>query len=128
MLFYNVFKFLENPYREDRLVKVNLLISLIVNIITWAALYVKLSPFSYLNEYGQIYLHYNIYFGIDNIGNWYNVFIIPILGLFFIVFNNILALIFYLEDRLISYFLVFSQTLLQLVLLIAAIFVILLNI
>jgi hypothetical protein len=73
-------------------------------------------------------LHYNIYFGIDNIGFWTKAFIIPLLGLFIIIFNNILAYIFYLQEKLISYFLIIIQTLLQIILLAAAIFLILLNI
>ncbi|MBD3359818.1 MAG: hypothetical protein GF365_03900 [Candidatus Buchananbacteria bacterium] len=128
MLFYNISKFLDNPYREDLVVKISFILSLIINIMIWLALYFKLYPFSYLTEYGQIYLHYNIYFGIDSIGPWYIPFVIPALGLFIILFNNILAYIFYLTEKIISYVLIISQTVLQTVLLAAAVFVILLNI
>ena len=128
MLFYNISKFLENPYREDLVVKITLLASLILNALIWLLLYFKLFPFSYLSDYGEIYLHYNIYFGIDNIGQWYLPFVIPILGLFIIIFNNLLAYIFYLQEKLVSYILLISQALLHCVLLAAAIFVILLNI
>ncbi len=128
MLFYNISKFLDNPYREDLVVKISFILSLIINIMIWLALYFKLYPFSYLTEYGQIYLHYNIYFGIDSIGSWYIPFVIPALGLFIILFNNILAYIFYLTEKIISYVLIISQTVLQTVLLAAAVFVILLNI
>jgi hypothetical protein len=128
MLFYNITKFLENPYREDMIVKISFAVSAIINIIIWLALYVKLNNFSYQTEYGQIFLHYNVYFGVDNIGVWYKAFIIPLLGLVVIIFNNILAYTFYLKDRLISYVLVISQAVMQLALLAAAVFVILLNI
>lgn len=128
MLFYNISKFLDNPYREDLIVKISFVLSIIINVVIWLALYFKLYPFSYLTEYGQIYLHYNIYFGIDNIGHWYVPFIIPVLGLFIILFNNILGYIFYLKEKVISYVLIISQAAVQLVLFAAAIFVILLNI
>jgi hypothetical protein len=128
MLFYNITKFLENPYREDLIVKISFVVSVIINIIIWLALYVKLNNFAYQTEYGQIFLHYNVYFGVDNIGVWYKAFIIPVLGLFVILFNNILGYTFYLKDRLISYVLVISQAVMQVALLAAAIFVILLNI
>jgi hypothetical protein len=128
MWLYSVSKFFEDPYREDLAVKINFISSLIINAITWVALYYKLHAFSYLSESGQISLHYNIYFGIDNIGSWYNVFIIPLFGLFIIVFNNILAYTFYSKEKLISYLLIISQTVLQVILLAAAVFIILLNI
>jgi len=128
MLFYNITKFLENPYREDLIVKISFVVSAVINIIIWLALYVKLNNFAYQTEYGQIFLHYNVYFGVDNIGVWYKAFIIPVLGLFVIIFNNILGYTFYLKDRLISYVLVISQAVMQVALLAAAIFVILLNI
>jgi hypothetical protein len=128
MLFYSISKFLENPYREDLVVKITFILSLIINVVIWLTLYFKLYPFSYMTEYGQIFLHYNVYFGIDNIGQWYMPFTIPLLGLFIILFNNILAYIFYLREKIIAYILLISQAVLHLVLLAAAIFVILLNI
>jgi hypothetical protein len=128
MLFYNITKFFENPYREDLIVKLSFIASLVINLTAWIVLYWKLNVFSYQTEYGQIFLHYNIYFGVDNIGSWYKAFIIPLLGIIIIIFNNILAYSFYLKERLISYVLVVSQVLIQLVLLAASIFVILLNI
>ncbi len=128
MLFYNITKFFENPYREDMIVKISFLASIVINLAAWIVLYWKLNAFSYQTEYGQIFLHYNIYFGVDNIGSWYKAFIIPLLGIIIIIFNNILAYSFYLKERLISYVLVISQVLIQVVLLAASIFVILLNI
>ena len=128
MLLYNISKFLDNPYREDIIVKLSFFISILINLITWVAMYLKLHPFSYITEYGQIYLHYNIYFGIDNIGMWYMAFIIPLLGLVVIILNNLLAYIFYLKEKIVSHILVISMTFLQIILLAAGVFVILLNI
>jgi len=128
MLFYNISKFLEHPYTEDLSVKINFIVSILLNLFTWFILWYKLHSFAYSTEYGQIYLHYNIYFGIDNIGYWTKAFIIPALGLFIIIFNNILAHSFYLQEKLICYFLIVTQTLLQIILLAAALFLILLNI
>ncbi len=128
MLSYNISKFFEHPYREDLLVKITFIASIFLNAIIWLSLYWKIYPFSYLAQYGQISLHYNVYFGIDKIGSWSQIFLIPLLGIFIILFNNIIAYIFYLQDKLISYLILISQTILQLILLIAAIFVILLNI
>lgn len=128
MLGYNISKFFEHPFREDRIVKITFIASIVINLASWLILYFKLHPLSYATDAGQIYLHYNLYFGIDNIGNWYEALIIPLLGLFIIIFNNILAYFFYVQERVISYSLVISQLLLQIILFAAAIFVILLNI
>jgi hypothetical protein len=128
MLGYNISKFFEHPFREDLTVKITFIFSIVINLITWAALYFKLHPFSYTTDAGQIYLHYNLYFGIDNIGYWYEALVIPLLGLFIIIFNNTLGYFFYVQEKVISYSLVISQAVLQVILLAAAIFVILLNI
>ncbi|MDD5341269.1 MAG: hypothetical protein PHC97_02420 [Patescibacteria group bacterium] len=128
MLGYNISKFFEHPYREDRIVKINFIVSLALNFLMWAILYFKLHSLSYTTDSGQIYLHYNLYFGIDNIGYWYEAFVIPLLGLFIIAFNSFLGYFFYIQEKVISYALVISQTLLQIILFAAAIFVILLNI
>lgn len=128
MWLYSVSKFFEHPFREDLWVKINLIASIIINVTLWGALYSKLHSFSYVSESGQIALHYNIYFGIDSIGPWYKVFILPTLGLFIIIFNNLLGYAFYLQEKILSYFLIFSQTILQIILFIAGIFIILLNI
>ncbi|MCX6740429.1 MAG: hypothetical protein NTZ49_04350 [Candidatus Parcubacteria bacterium] len=128
MWLYSISKFLEHPFREDIWFKINLVIGILINVTLWGALYFKLSPFSYLSDSGQIALHYNVYFGIDKVGPWYQALIIPAFGLFILIFNNILAYLFYLQEKMISHFLVFSQTALQLILFAAGIFVILLNI
>lgn len=128
MLFYNISKFFEHPFREDLIVKINFIVSLVINILMWLVLYYKLHSFAYTTEAGQIYLHYNLYFGIDNIGYWQEALIIPLLGFFIIVLNNVLAYYFYIKEKVLSYSLVFSQTVLQIILFFAAILVILLNI
>ncbi len=128
MWLYSISKFFEHPFREDIWFKINLVISVLINVTLWGALYFKLYPFSYLTETNQIALHYNVYFGIDSVGPWYLALIIPLLGLFIIILNNLLAYIFYLQEKLISHFLIFSQTVLQVILFAAGIFVILLNI
>jgi hypothetical protein len=130
MLFYSISKFFEHPYLEDLIVKITFIFSIIINAAIWLILYLKLHPLSYSaqTDYGQIYLHYNIYFGIDNIGIWYKAFIIPVLGLFIIIFNNILAYSFYVREKLLSYVLIIIQGFIQIILFAAAIFLILLNI
>ena len=42
MLFYNLSKFLENPYREDLVVKITFILSIVINVISGLVLYFKL--------------------------------------------------------------------------------------
>ena len=100
---------------------------LFVNLAIWVVLYIKIKPLSFISEFGQIPLHYNIYFGIDKIGPWYNVFALPLIGLIVIIFNNILGYTFYLKEKLISHFLVGSQFIVQIILAFGAFLIILLN-
>ncbi|MCX6742815.1 MAG: hypothetical protein NT116_01105 [Candidatus Parcubacteria bacterium] len=68
MWHYSISKFFEHPYREDLWAKINFVASVLINVTLWGALYFKLHSLAYLSESGQISLHYNIYFGIDNVG------------------------------------------------------------
>jgi len=73
-------------------------------------------------------LHYNIYWGIDLFGQWYQSLILPILGLAILVINFILAIFLYSQKIMASYFFTISSVFVQLFLLIASILIILINI
>lgn len=72
-------------------------------------------------------LHYNIYFGIDFIGKWYKIFIVPAAGIFFIIINFLLADIVYLRDKVVSYFLVGAGLFVQVILILAALAIVSIN-
>ena len=55
---------------------------LLANLINWAALWIFIKPVD-----GNIILHYNVYFGVDMMGNWKLVFIMPSVGLFLFFVN-----------------------------------------
>ena len=113
-------KIKSSPLRQDKFVLTNFFISLALNIAIWLVL-----AFSINSSSEIIPLHYNIYFGIDLIGAWYKVFIIPFLGLLIFFIN--FALSYIIKVRLLDYFLVASSTFIQFILLVASIFVVLLN-
>ena len=50
-------------------------------------------------------LHYNTYFGIDLLGPWYQVLLIPLVGLCLLAINMVLAAVVWRRDRMLSYFL-----------------------
>ena len=100
---------------KDRFFQIVLGASLLINLAIWAFLYFKFSPLG--SSENILPLHYNIYFGIDFVGEWKKVFVIPLVGIFFITINFLIADIVYLRDKIIGYFLVgtglFAQILLS---------------
>ncbi|MFA6254727.1 MAG: hypothetical protein WC675_01685 [Patescibacteria group bacterium] len=109
-------------YYRNRFIKINLVFSLIANIILWLFLVWQARNFSDL-----IFLHYNIYFGIDLLGPWHQIFFLPLFGLGFLVINLLISLIFYQRERILSYFLVGTASLLQFIFILAGVFITLVN-
>jgi len=119
--FYNLKdKIKISQLRQDRFILINTIFAIVLNVVIWLVLFLNIDSSS---EF--IPLHYNIYFGIDLIGPWYKVFVIPILGL--VVFFINLLLSYIIKIKVLSYFLIGSSVFAQFILLIGSIFVILLN-
>lgn len=117
----NLINRLRDPLRE-RFIVVSFLLSLFLNISTWILLYFSVQP-----RPDPIFLHYNIYYGIDLIGSWYEIYFIPGSGLIFLLANYILSVIMYPTKKLLAYLLVGFNLPLHLLLGLAAILIILIN-
>lgn len=128
MILYSIQKFWESSYKSDLQVRITFVLSLILNILAWLVLYIKIQPFSYLTATGDIPLHFNVYFGIDIYGKWYQVFILPLFGLLIIILNNIVGYMLFARERLLTLFMVWSQLVLNFILFAASVFIVLLNI
>lgn len=72
-------------------------------------------------------LHYTIYFGIDLLGAWYQMFFLPALGLSIWLLNGGLAVALVLRDRFLAHFLIHGSTVIQLILLLAGVTLVYLN-
>ncbi|OGY47236.1 MAG: hypothetical protein A3J62_03535 [Candidatus Buchananbacteria bacterium RIFCSPHIGHO2_02_FULL_38_8] len=101
-------------YFSDKFIQVNLFLSLLINMALWLVLIGRRSSFSDL-----IPLHYNIYFGIDLLGYWYEIFLLPIFGLLVLLANFILGLPLFSRERILAYFLIGASSLAQLIFLLA---------
>jgi hypothetical protein len=112
----------QNRFFTDRMNFLSLGTSLLINIIHILLLYFKigLSPFTIL-------LHYNIVYGPDLVRDARFVYIIPITALVFLIVNIFLARFFFRKEKLAAYFLNFSNIALQLIFLLASIFIIRIN-
>ncbi len=109
-------------YLKNRIIQINLAASIILNALLWAVLLYNIKP-----QETPLMLHYNIYFGIDLIGNWYQVLYIPISGLIIFLINLAFSFIIHNKDKVLSYFSLIISSISQLILLVAGILVVLLN-
>ena len=81
----------KNKFLQDKKILCLFSASLALNIIIWLLIYII---FNNINR--PIALHYNILFGIDSIGNWYNLFILPLTGLIILIINFVTVFYFYI--------------------------------
>lgn len=118
-------KIFTNLVFKDKFFRIVFPLSILLNLIIWAFLYLNFWPLR--ETRGILPLHYNIYFGIDFVGEWYKIFIVPATGIFFIIINFLVADIVYLRDKVVSYFLAGAAIFIQMILGLAALAVIYLN-
>lgn len=75
-----------------------------------------------------IILHYNVYFGVDLLGLWWQAYALPVLGTLFILGHCFLAKRFYEHtERIACYLILFSSGLLSLGVLVASMSVAFIN-
>jgi hypothetical protein len=110
---------------KDKFFRIVLPLSVLLNLILWVVLYLNFWPLR--ETRGILPLHYNIYFGIDFVGEWYKIFIVPATGIFFIIINFLVADMVYLRDKVVSYFLAGAGLFIQVILGLAALTIISLN-
>lgn len=72
-------------------------------------------------------LHYNIYLGVDRLGPWYQIFIVPALGFGLFLFHLILQTIAFRKEKLLATMLAVAIVLIEAILLFAMTLIVLLN-
>lgn len=121
------FKFRElitsSPAKRDKIIIINSILALVINLAVWVAYLIK---FSLSSEY--IILHYNIYFGISDLGGWYKILIPALLGLIILSINFVLSFYFYLRKTTLSHFLSASSLIFNVILASACFLLIYINI
>lgn len=107
--------FFAQEFFRNGLVHWILIASLFVNLVNWGALayFVRRVDF-------PIILHYNVYFGVDILGSWWEVYFLPGVGTFFWLINAILGYFFYRrKERVATYLFLLGAFIIQTGLLIA---------
>ncbi len=98
-------------------------LGLLLNLTSWVWLLWQIKP-----QADPIFLHYNILFGVDYIGEWWKVLYLPIAGLFIYLINTILSWILFDRDKFAAQLLNFVSIFCQVFVLIAAALLVFLNV
>lgn len=89
-----------------------LIINLFLNLLIWLWIFWRVKP-----QAEPIPLSYNLYFGIDYLNYWQNIFIGPIAALLIIIINYCLAFLIFLKNKFLSWWLILLAGAFQLFLL-----------
>lgn len=73
---------------------------LVLNFTIWGWLIWHIQP-----QQDPIFLHYNILFGVGQLGPWWKLYLIPVLGLIIGFVNGTIGWVTFHKDKHISYFL-----------------------
>jgi hypothetical protein len=91
--------FFAQEFFQSSLVHWVLIGTIFIGVADWAALLFFVRPIDL-----PMVLHYNVYLGVDVIGDWWQMYFLPIIADIFFVVNTILAYIFYQKkERLAAY-------------------------
>lgn len=116
------FFFAEEYFRSGIVIWL-LILSLFFNLADWISLKIFVKAVDF-----PIILHYNVYFGVDSIGNYKEIYLIPAIGIILLIVNLLLSFYFYKnKERIASYLLLMAVLMIQLSLLVASIGLILIN-
>lgn len=90
--------------------------TIFLNVSNWVLMAVFIRPVDF-----KIILHYNVYFGVDLIGDWWQPYILPSMGTLFLAVNLMVAHRFYgRKERIASYILLLASLMIQAGLIIAS--------
>ena len=83
--------------------------ALILNGINWGLIAFFISPVDF-----PIVLHYNVYFGVDVIGAWWQLYFLPAIGLIIMIVNTVLGYLFYQKkERIVAHLLMLATFIAQ---------------
>jgi hypothetical protein len=109
-------------FLKDLWISVPIGASFLIQMIIWADLLLNIKQ----NE-EQIFLHFNIVIGVDKVGNWWQIFYLPLVGIGVLLGNSIVSLGVYRSDKFLAKILSFWALFFHLFLLASIIFLVGLN-
>lgn len=102
-----------------------LVLSIFFLILSFALPAWRIVPLAVSRPY--IPLHYNIYLGVDRLGSWYQIFVLPALGLGLFFFNLILQTVAFKKEKLLAIMLAVATVLIEALLFFAMALIVVLN-
>jgi len=117
MKFYNsllniksgIRNFFSQEFFKSALMHWVLIGALILNGINWGLIAFFIRPVDF-----PIVLHYNVYFGVDVIGAWWQIYFLPAIGLIIMSVNTVLGYLFYQKkERIIAHLLMLATFIAQ---------------
>ena len=84
-------------YLKDWWISTPILGAFFLQVFMWWSLISNIHPDS-----GQIFLHYNIIFGVDLVGEWWKFFLLPLSGMLIFLINYLFSFIFYASDKFLA--------------------------
>ncbi len=116
-------KFFLQEYFHSSLIQWVLIGSLILNALNWGSIAFFIRPVDF-----PIILHYNVYFGVDVIGAWWQMYFMPFIGLLVLFVNAFLGYLFYQKkERIAAHLLMLATFIVQIGLSIAVASLLLMN-
>lgn len=113
-------------WQSSRLTRRTFIASVFFLAMTVALPIWRLVPLA--SEVPFIALHYNIYLGVDRFGSLYQIFFIPLLGLFFLLLNLTIETLSFRRQKTLSFFFAASTPMFQFILLVAMTLIVLINV
>ena len=119
------FKGMANVWGQPR-VKLVLGVSIALLLITFIIPFWRLYP--EIATKPAVPLHYNIHFGVDLFGAWWRVFMPSMVGLAILIVNFVLSAVYWKTRKMLSYYALLTTPVLITFLILASLFITLLNI
>ena len=115
--------FFANEFFHNPIIQWLLIVSLFFNLVDWGLLAYFIRP-----SESAVILHYNVFFGVDILGEWWQAFLLTGTGTLFLLTNLLLAYLFYQgKERIASYLFLLGTFFIQLGILISCAAVIRIN-
>ena len=96
----NLFVYPLRLYFRQLPIVIPFVLSVVANVVTWGWLAWFFKPTS-----EPIFLHYNVLFGVDYIGDWHRVFLLPVVGVSILLINTLLGWLLASRDIVVAYIL-----------------------
>lgn len=97
--------------------------ALLLNAANWGLIAYFIRPVDF-----PIILHYNVYFGVDVIGSWWQVYFLPLIGLLILFVNTTLGYLFYgSRERIVAHLLMLATFTVQIAMTVAVASILLIN-